>query len=48
MFDSLEETIRHDVAVDTTPTKRLVKGMIIAFLSVVVFGGLYFAIRMLD
>jgi hypothetical protein len=48
MFESLEETIKHDVAVDTTRTGRIVKATIIALLSVVLFGGLYFAIRMVE
>ncbi|HUA63424.1 MAG TPA: hypothetical protein VML19_32010 [Verrucomicrobiae bacterium] len=47
MFDSLDETIKHDVAVDTTPTKRFVKAAVIAALSILLFGGLYYGLRMI-
>ena len=48
MFESLDETIKHDVAIETTRSARIVKGMVIGVLSIVLFGGLYFAIRMLE
>lgn len=47
MFDSLEEKIRHDSAGEKSRTERIVEGVVIAVLSVIVFGGLYYAIRML-
>ena len=45
MFDSLEERIRHDEAEDTTTEERVMKGVLVAVLSTVLFGGLYFAVR---
>jgi len=48
MFDSLDETIKHDMAIGETRSKRIVKAAVIAVLSIVLFGGLYFAIRMVE
>ena len=48
MFESLEEHIRHDDAVEKTSKERIVEGVVIAVLSVLLFGGLYFAVRMLQ
>jgi hypothetical protein len=45
MFDSLEERIRHDEAEDTTTEERVMKGVLVAVLSTILFGGLYFAVR---
>jgi hypothetical protein len=47
MFDSLEDRIRHDDAEDTTAEERMVKGVLVAVLSFVLFGGLYYAVRIL-
>jgi hypothetical protein len=48
MFDSLEERIRHDDAEDTTTSQRMFKGLLVAVVSLVLFGGLYFAVRILE
>jgi len=48
MFDSLDEKIKHDDAVETSRNERIAKGLMIAILSVVLFGGLYFAVRMAE
>lgn len=48
MFDSLQEKIKHDDAAEISPRERVVKGVVIIVLSIVLFGGLYFAIRMLE
>lgn len=48
MFDSLDDKIKHDDAVEVTTRERLVKGVVIAVLSILLFGGLYFAVRMLE
>jgi hypothetical protein len=48
MFDGLEERIRHDDAEDTTTKERMMKGILVAVLSFVLFGGLYFVVRILD
>ncbi|MBZ5728330.1 MAG: hypothetical protein LAP87_25525 [Acidobacteriia bacterium] len=48
MFDSLSEKIKHDDAVEISPRERVVKGVVIAVLSILLFGGLYLAIRMIE
>jgi hypothetical protein len=48
MFDSLDERIRHDASVEESRRERVVKVVVISLLSVVLFGGLYFAVRMLE
>jgi len=48
MFDSLDETIRHDDALETSRRERLGKRLVVAVLSILLFGGLYFAIRMVE
>jgi hypothetical protein len=45
MFDSLDEKIKHDVEAESSRSERIVKGVVIMALAVVLFGGLYFAIR---
>ena len=46
MFDSLEDKIKQDDSVEISRNERIVKGVVIAALSVLLFGGLYFAIKM--
>ncbi len=48
MFDSLDEKIKHDDEVETTRKERLIKGIVIAGLSVLLFGGLVVAVWMLE
>ncbi len=48
MFDSLEERIKHDEAEEVSPRERVAKGLLIAVLSILLFGGLYFAVRMIE
>jgi hypothetical protein len=48
MFDSLEEKIRRDDAAEKSRGERVVEGVAIALISMLLFGGLYFAIRMLN
>ena len=48
MFDSLDEKIKHDDAVETSRGERIAKGVAVAVLSILLFGGLYFAVRMLE
>jgi hypothetical protein len=47
MFVSLEEQMKHDDAVATSPQQRMTKWAAIAFVAVAVFGGLYYAIQAL-
>jgi len=46
MFDSLEDQIKHDDQIQVSRTERIAKRVAIAILSVLLFGGLYVAIRM--
>ncbi len=48
MFDSLDEQIKHDDAVEISRGERIAKRVAVAALSVLLFGGLYFAVRMLE
>jgi hypothetical protein len=46
MFDSLDDKIKEDDKAETSRNERVVKGVVIAALSILLFGGLYLAIRM--
>jgi len=48
MFESLDETMKHHAEKETTPGREAVKWMVVAALSVMLFGGLYFAVRILE
>ncbi len=48
MFDSLDDQIKHDDAVETSRNERIVKGVVITVLSVLFFGGLFMAVRLLE
>jgi hypothetical protein len=48
MFDSLDDQMKHDAAKETTKGEQAVKWVVVAALSVLLFGGLYFAVRMLE
>jgi len=48
MFESLDEKIKHDDAVEISRRERVVKGVVLAVLSILLFGGLYYAVRMLE
>jgi len=47
MFASLEEQMKHDDAVATSPRERMTKWAVIGLVAVTVFGGLYYAIQAL-
>jgi hypothetical protein len=47
MFTSLEEQMKHDDAIATSPQQRMTKWAVIALVAVAVFGGLYYAIQAL-
>ena len=47
MFASLEEQMKVDDATTASPRQRLTKWAAIAFVAVVVFGGLYYALQVL-
>ena len=45
MFASLEEQMKHDDDLATSPRQRLTKWAVISFVAVAVFGALYYAIQ---
>jgi hypothetical protein len=47
MFDSLADRIREDEHKEVNSTERVIRWVVIAVVSVVVFGGLYYGVRML-
>jgi len=48
MFDSLDEQIRHDAEETSTRTQRWLKYAAITVTSLLLFAGLYFAVRLLE
>ena len=48
MFDSLDDQMKHDDQEQTTTQQRILKWVLIAVLSLVLFGGLYFGVRLLS
>lgn len=46
MFDSLADQIRHDEQAETTRRARLIRYILIAVVSVLLFVGLYMGVRM--
>jgi hypothetical protein len=47
MFDSLADRIREDEHKEVNSTERIIRYVVIAVVSVVIFGGLYYGVRML-
>ena len=48
MFDSLDDQIKRDDQLDTTMKERVIRWVAVAVVSVLVFAGLYFSVRMLE
>jgi hypothetical protein len=48
MFDSLEDQIKLKEHIEVSRTERIVKILAITALSILLFGGLYLAIRVID
>ena len=48
MFESLADQMRHDEREQLSTRERLVLWIVISIVSVLVFGGLYFAVQMLE
>lgn len=48
MFESLADRIKQDEQNEVRSTERFVRWAVVAILSVLVFGGLYFGVRMLE
>ena len=48
MFDSLADRIREDDHKETNTTQRVIFWVALTVISVVLFGGLYYGVRMLE
>ena len=48
MFDSLADKIREDDHKEVNQTERVIRWVVVALLSIVLFGGLYMGIRLLQ
>jgi hypothetical protein len=47
MFDSLADRIKQDQKLEVNNTERMIRAVAVIVISLVVFGGLYYAVRML-
>lgn len=48
MFDELSEQMKRDDAAGTTATERYMKWAVVAIASVLLFGGLYFGVSLVE
>ncbi len=48
MFDSLDDQMKHDAKAEKSPRERIIEVLAIVVLSVVIFAGLFFGVRMLE
>jgi hypothetical protein len=48
MFDSLADRIREDEHKEVNNRERIIRYLAIAILSVLLFGGLYFGVRLME
>jgi hypothetical protein len=48
MFDTLADKMRQDDAKETTRSERVIRWIMVGVVSVVLFGGLYFGVSMLE
>ncbi len=48
MFDSLSDQMKYDIADTETKAQRTLKWAAVVVVSVLLFGGLYLAVRMLE
>jgi hypothetical protein len=48
MFDSLDEQMKKDVESSSTKTERMIRYAAVAVTSVLLFGGLYLGVSLLD
>ena len=48
MFDSLTERMKQDEKLEVNPTERAIRLAAVLVISLVVFGGLYFVVRLLE
>ena len=48
MFDSLADRIKQDEHAEVNNTERIIRYLVILLVSVLLFGGLYYGVKMLD
>jgi hypothetical protein len=48
MFDSLADRIREDEHKEVNNTERIIRWVAITVVSIVLFGGLYYGVRMME
>jgi|YNPBryantNP2012_1023418.scaffolds.fasta_scaffold05496_3 hypothetical protein len=48
MFESLDDQMKHDEMEATTPRERWLKWVLAGVVAVLVFGGLYVGVRLLE
>jgi hypothetical protein len=48
MFETLDDHIKHDAQMESTRTERVLRAVLALVVTVLVLGGLYIAVRMVD
>jgi hypothetical protein len=48
MFDSLDDQMKKDMNKETTPRQRMLMWVVIVLASILIFGGLYFGVRLIS
>ena len=48
MFESLDETMKHDEQEVTTSRERILRWLAVGLVSVLVFGGIYYTVTLLE
>lgn len=48
MFESLDDQMKHDAQETTTPRERVIKWVLTGIVAVLLFGGLYMGVRLLE
>jgi hypothetical protein len=48
MFDSLADRMKQDQKLEVNPTERAIRLVAVMVISLVVFGGLYFVVRLVE
>lgn len=48
MFETLDDRMKHDEQETTSSKERMLKWLLVGVVSVILFGGLYFGVRMLE
>ena len=48
MFESLDEHMKHDDQLETTTRERVIRWSAVAVVSVLVFSGLYYSVKLLE